>query len=162
MKKKILSIVLLITMVFLAVGCGTLEDEESSDKNDKKIYGYNESFEFDDLEITVGEDYKISIIDNEFSEDDGKSQVGLPLTVKNLSEETKGLNMFYYTIYSPEGVKTDTKMTLSDDDIMTAGDLRPGASYTKKVYFLYDGDGEYVIEFENFMEKIEVKIDIEK
>ena len=36
-----------------------------------------------------------------------------------------------------------------DDTVDYAGDLRSGASYTKYLYFLYDGNGTYAIEFNN-------------
>ena len=49
-----------------------------------------------------------------------------------------------------------------DEAIDYAGDLQPGASYTKYIYALYDGDGKYVIEFDNYREKKSVQLNIKK
>lgn len=121
------------------------------------------TFTFDDLEITFGSDYTFTTISNQYSDYYGKDIVRVPVTVTNKSTETHGLNMFYYNIYGTSGSKTNNVSTwFSDDSLDYAGDLRSGASYTKYIYFVYDADGTYVFEFDNYSEEVEVELEITK
>lgn len=126
----------------------------------KKSYGFNETFEFDDLKITIGSDYSFVTVNNSYSEYNGKKVVKLPVTVENLKDETHGLNMFYYTVYGANGTEAKGLGSYFDEDIDFAGDLRSGAKYTKYMYFLYDTNGTYAIEFDNWSQKIVVEFDI--
>lgn len=145
-------------------------EEKNSDKisgnannPEKKEIGFNESFIFDELEIKILSEYTFTKVDNKFSDDYGKSIVKLPIYVKNLADETHGLNMFDYEIYGPNGIKIDNDNTYFDDEsIDYAGDLRSGASYTKYVFFPYDGDGTYAIEFDDWATKKTVEFKISK
>lgn len=96
-------------------------------KSTRTVYGYNEPFIFDNLEITINEDYIFDTIKNRYSDNNGKTVVGLSITVKNLSNETHGLNMFYYDIYGTEGTEVDTMNAYFDDTLDYSGDLRPDA-----------------------------------
>ena len=70
--------------------------------------------------------------------------------------------MFYYKVYGSSGTEAKTVTVYFDDGIDEAGDLRSGASYTKNMYFLYDGDGKYAIEFDNWSSKVTVEFDVKK
>ena len=111
----------------------------------KDYYTFEERFTFDGLNITVGSGYTLAIVDNEFSEYDGAQVLKLPVTVENTTDETKGLNMFYYTAYGPSGTKAEMMDCYFDESLYEAGELRPGASYTKYMYFLCDVPGAYAI-----------------
>ena len=157
MKKyfKISLFVLAFLLSFtLLTGCTT--------KSEKKTIGLGEMFTFDDLEITLGKDISFTKLKNEFSEHNGKTVVKLPITVKNVKDETHGLNMFYYKVYGSSGTETKTVTIYFDEGIDEAGDLRSGASYTKYMYFIYDGDGQYAIEFDNWSSKVTVEFDVKK
>ena len=91
---------------------------------------------------------------------DGSTVVKVPITVKNLSSETHSLNMFYYSIFGSKGRELDSVSSYFDDSVDFAGELRNGASYTKYLYFLYDGNGTYAIEFDNFSTKVIVEFNI--
>lgn len=137
------------------------DDEDTS--TDTGVYGFEDTFTFDDLEITFGSDYTFTTISNQYSDYYGKDIVRVPVTVTNKSTETHGLNMFYYTIYGTTGTKVNNVSTwFSDDSLDYAGDLRSGASYTKYIYFVYDADGTYVFEFDNYSEEVEVELEISK
>ena len=144
----------LLLSVTLITGCAGEEG--------KKSLGLGDTFTFDDLEITLGKDLSFTEIKNEYSEDYGKPVVRIPITVKNLKEETHGLNMFYYKAYGANGTKLSNVAIYFDDNVDFAGDLRTGASYTKYLYFLYDADGKYAIEFDNFSSKVTVEFDVKK
>lgn len=137
-------------------------NNNNSSSSKKDHYSFNETFEFDDLEITIGNQYSFTTVSNQYSEHNQKSVVKLPITVKNISNDTHGLNMFYYNVYGSNGTETDTVSSYFDDNIDFAGDLRSGASYTKYLHFLYDGNGTYTIEFKNWTEKITVEFQIQK
>lgn len=138
-------------------------DNISNDSNKKDSYSFDEKFEFDDLEITIGSNYTFTTIDNRYSDYYGKDIIKLPITVKNLSNETHSLNMFYYSIYGSQGTEIKNVGGIYfDDNIDYAGDLRSDASYTKYMYLLYDGDGTYSIEFDDWFDEILVEINIQK
>ena len=134
-------------------------DEEKNPTKDK-VYGFNETFVFDNLKITIRTDYSFDVVDNMFSDYDGKTVVKLPITIENISGETHGLNYFDYKIYGTKGTKAEDLGVYFDDDIRDAGDLRSGASYTTYIHFLYDGDGRYAIEFDNWDEKVTAEFPI--
>ena len=139
----------------------------TTDSNDKKYtskneYGFNETFEFDGLEITIGSEYEFTTINNRYSEYNNQVTIKLPITVKNISQETTGLNMFYYDVYGSQGTEVKSLNSYFDENIDDAGDLRSGASYTKYIYFLYDGNGKYDIEFDNWSEHKVVEFNITK
>ncbi len=141
--------------------------DDTSDSGNKQNYKknpkLNEVFVFDDLEITLGSDISFTKLKNRYSENNGKDVVKMPITVKNIKNETHGLNMFYYNIYGSQGTEVDNVASYFDEDsIEYAGDLRPGSSYTKYLYFIYDGDGNYAIEFNNFSSKKTVEFNIKK
>ena len=139
------------------------DEEEEDTSTDTGVYGFDDTFTFDDLEITFGSDYTFTTISNQYSDYYGKDIVRVPVTVTNKSTETHGLNMFYYNIYGTSGSKTNNVSTwFSDDSLDYAGDLRSGASYTKYIYFVYDADGTYVFEFDNYSEEVEVELEITK
>lgn len=135
-------------------------DNSSNNSSNKNTYGFNETFEFDNLEITIGSDYTTTTVSNQFSEHNGSTVVKVPITVKNLSSETHSLNMFYYSIFGSKGTELDSVSSYFDDSVDFAGELRNGASYTKYLYFLYDGNGTYAIEFDNFSTKVIVEFNI--
>lgn len=132
-------------------------------KKDKEEYTTDKAFEFDNLEITIGSNYEFTTIDNQFSDEYGKDVIKLPITVKNLKDETHSLNMFSYSVFGSQGTELSTSIsTYFDDGVDEAGDLRPEASHSKYIYFLYDGDGTYTIEFDDWVNKIDINIEIKK
>lgn len=127
----------------------------------KKSYSFNDTFEFDDLEITIGSNYTFTTV--EYSDYYQKTIVKLPITVKNIKDETHSLNMFYYSIFGSAGTEVTNVWTYFDDSVESAEDLRTNASYTKYLYFIYDGNGTYAIEFydywnEKLVEIVEIEI----
>ena len=140
------------------------ESESSSEPSysNKSKYGLGETFKFSDLEITIGSNYSFTKVDNKYSDKNGKTVVKMPITVKNVKDENNHLNMFYYKVFGSAGTEVDTAGSYFKDPVDYAGDLRPGASCTKYLYFIYDGDGEYAIEFDNYSQKLEVVFEIKK
>lgn len=169
--KIIISIVVALIILGLVFGGNNDEqDKENTTTNEanqnqsstETSYSFNETFEFDNLEITIGSSYIITKVNNEYSDYHQKDVVKLPITIKNLKNETHSLNMFYYNIFGSTGTEVESTWIYFDDSIENAGELRSGASYTKYLYFLYDGDGTYAIEFDDIWNKKTVEIEIKK
>lgn len=157
---KLFVMFVLVISIFAITGCTS---DISSDSTNKKPISLGETFVFDDLELTLGTDISFDKIDNQFSEYNGKTVVKVPITVKNLKDETHGLNMFYYKVYGSQGAEVSKSVSsYFKDGVDDAGDLRSGASYTKFIYFIYDGNGKYAIEFEDWTSKQTVEFDVNK
>ena len=70
--------------------------------------------------------------------------------------------MFYYKFYGPQGVELNNVSSYFDDEVGWAGEMRSGASYTKAFYILYDGNGTYAIEFNNWSDEFVVEFEVNK
>jgi len=176
MKKfKVLGLVLSMLAVLVLWGCGS--DDADNDNNDVDTEVVEETgeepeeeepdyltlgstFEFDDLEITIGTDIEWVTVENQFSDHDGADVIQLPITITNLSDDTHGLNMFFFTFFGSNGTRLDGVSSFFDNSVDFAGDMRSGATQESYMYILFDGDGEYVIEFNDWSETIEVIFNI--
>ena len=143
-------------------GLSEVTEKTKSTKPKKNSYGLGETFVFDELEITLDSTYSFATINNRFSDLNGRDVIRLGATVKNLSEETHSLNMFFYDLFGSQGTELETVSAYFDDNIDYAGDLRPDASYHTNFYILYDGNGKYGIDFDNYSQKINVEFFIQK
>ena len=124
---------------------------------------YGDTITFDDLEITFSDQINWVKVDNQFSDHNGADVIEIPVTIKNTSAETHGLNMFYYSLYGPDGTKLDTVSTYFDNDVYSAGDMRSGATQNTFFHVLYTGDGDYYVEFKAVVgDKVEVRLPVQK
>jgi len=99
------------------------------------------------IELTFGTDTFWGVIDSSWSQHYGETFFAIPITVRNLSSETGGLNQFDFSLFGSNGLSLDSVGLSLDYDITWESNMRAGASQTGLLYFLYDGDGEYVLEF---------------
>ena len=60
------------------------------------------------------------------------------------------------------GVESEDLFFLIDDDLSTMGSLRSGASKSTFLHILYEGDGNYYVEFDDYETKVEVEIPVKK
>jgi len=125
------------------------------------------TFKFDDLQITIGRTIEWVVLENRFSKHNGANVAKIPITIKNLKKETHGLNMFYVNYFGSKGTQLDKISTyFMEDDVLWAGDMRSGATLRSYMHILYDGNGDYYVEFDNWSwsskNKVEVKITIKK
>lgn len=153
MKKRYFLI--LFILVLLLAACGKKEEI----LNENEIL---EKFTFDNLEIAIGSNITFTTYDNDFDKDSGKDIVKVPINVKNTKDEKNHLSMFYFKIRNSKNVILPSKATYFKDSIDYAEDLNKDESYTKYIYFLYDGNGKYTIEFNNGSEKKEIYLNITK
>ncbi len=132
----------------------------SSEKKDSN-YAPGEEFSFDNLTLKISPEYSFSTIDNMFSDDNGKTVVVIPVTVTNNDSKAKTLNLYSYKGYGAQGVELSKPSAyFMDESVDFGGDLQPGSSYTKNMYFLYDGNGTYKIEFGYYKTEASVSIEI--
>lgn len=135
----------------------------NTNNNTKKSTKVNgDKFSFDKFEIAIGNNYSFVQVNNEYSQYNGQDVIKLPITLKNTSYEKTHLNMFYHSYEGPSGKSLPKLAAMFDESIDYADDLESGEEYTKYLYILYDGDGKYKIEFNNYKEKKTVEFTINK
>lgn len=121
----------------------TSKPSTKSEKSDDKLT-LGSTFTFSDLEITVGTELSFDKVDNQFSEQHKATVVVLPLSVKNIDDESNGLSSLTYTFYNPDGVELTGVDHLFEGNGFTEGwKIRPGATKEVELQFLYEEDGEY-------------------
>ena len=179
MKKKILCVLLIGIITIVLTGCGNsnnsnnynnsyTNNDSSSDysnnsstaKNNK--YGLGDKLVFDGLELTFDSNYSFTTIENRYSDYNERSVIKLGVTVKNISSQKNSLNMFYYDLFGSQGTELSSITAYFDDTIDYAGDLKPEASYKSYFYILYDGDGNYSIDFDNSSQEISLEFNVTK
>lgn len=188
MKKKILGILLVGIIAIGLTGCGNDNNSNNGSNNNSNNYnnsstnnnsnnssngssnnsntvnnnkyGLGDTFVFDGLELTFDSNYSFVTIENRYSEHNGKSVIKLGVNVKNVSSQKNSLNMFYYNLFGSQGTELDSITSYFDDTIDYAGDLKPEASYKSYFYILYDGDGKYSIDFDNYSQELSVEFNV--
>ncbi|WP_423364028.1 hypothetical protein [Mycoplasma sp. P36-A1] len=129
----------------------------------KNSYGFNDKILFDGFEITFKDKVKTVVDTNAYSDNKGKKVVKIPLKIKNTKNEKGMINMFYYEAYGPKGeTKLDNASAYFDDKttIDWGGDILPGKSATRYMYYVKEGSGVYKVFFDNWTDKIEVELNI--
>lgn len=129
-----------------------------------KAYKLGDTFTFDNLKITLDKNYTFTTVTNSYSEYAGSSVIKLGVTIENVGTEKNHLGMFDYQLFGSKGTELKDVATYfyDEDAVDYAGDLKPGASYKVYFYILYDGDGKYSIDFDNYEEEASVEFDIAK
>lgn len=164
---------LILICFFVLTGCENNQfDNQTSNNNgtsnnqsgnkENSIYNLGQTFVFDGLEMTLDTNYTFETLTNRYSDLNGSSVIKLGVNVKNVSDEKNSLNMFYYDLFGAQGTELKGVSSYFEEEIDGAGDLKPGASYKKYFYILYDGDGLYSIDFDNYSEKLSVEFTIAK
>lgn len=120
------------------------------------------TFDFDGFQLTFGTKIGWDKINNQFSEQNGKDAFYIPITITNNTGKTSSLNMFYYKVFGPSGLQLDSISAYFKNTLEFLGDMRNGAKAEARLYVLYDGNGDYYVSFDNWKEKLEVKVPIAK
>ena len=109
-------------------------------------FGLGDTFVAGGLEFNFGTDIVGGVVDSTWHTNYGELYFKVPVTMTNVSDES--IDWFTVNKYGPDGTALDWFVLLdTDDDIERMGGLRPGASHEGYMYFLFEGDGEYVVEF---------------
>lgn len=126
---------------------------------------FNDTFMFNDLEITFKPDIVFFTIRQITSTLDGATIIIVPITVKNTRAEGYMLSSTFYTIYNPNKKVSPHQGVISTffyDDNIGYKWIAPGETTNSFMHILYEGDGDYCIEFDLFGEMTEVILPIEK
>jgi YbbR domain-containing protein len=164
--KKILALIFIFILSFTACleyNAGSIENNnqqsekttvETNTESDKQSE-LNKTIKFDNFEITISPNVEIF-------EHRGKDTIKIPISVKNIKSETHTLYSFLIACFDPNGVETEN-VSLFLDDRVKSDKIRGGATANYSLYFLYNGDGDYFIEFGGHgRNKVDVKIPITK
>ena len=133
---------------------------DTSSKNGKVKLG--DTFTFNNFELTIGKEVSFSKVEASYSDKNGTEVVAVPITIKNVGEETKSFNYFYTTYFGSKGTELSGIEYYFEDSIYKTGSLRSGGSINAKMYFIYDGDGTYAVEFNDFTDKYELEFEVKK
>jgi len=115
-------------------------------------FALGETFVFDNLEITIINDAEWGIIDSRWSDLHERDVFIFPVTVTNVGDSANSLG-WNVKLYGSNGIELENiSFYTEDDNVLRSGDIRPGATLQGRIYILYDGDGEYVIEFSDYRE----------
>jgi DNA-directed RNA polymerase subunit RPC12/RpoP len=121
-----------------------------------------DTFEFNDFEITLFEGITWTSVQNNYNENYGKPVARIPARITNNSGETRRLSTGSVKYFGVDGTSiTDVTWFFRDDSVLYT-DLRGGAVFDGAFYILFDGNGDYFIEFSNWGNKAEVMIPIIK
>lgn len=120
------------------------------------------NIDFDGFKISIDTERTMSTytIDNQFSELNGRTVYGVPMTVENVSDETKGINLFYVKVFGANGTELDPVYAYFTEAQEFYKEMRPGAKMQTAYYMLDDGSGEYCIVFKSFTEEKELLVNI--
>ena len=183
--KKLLSVFLAILLVLCSAGCsanaGTTFDDamEAGNMNQTALvpvstqrpgyapqdpeYTFGNTFSFLGLEITIGSDVSLTEVSDMTSEHYKKSVLSVPVTIKNISDKNSGLNVpFYLTFYGPTGAYAEYAGAHFRSDVSNIGTLSPGSEVDSAFHIIYEGTGDYYIEFMDWVNTIIVKIPVNK
>lgn len=169
-----LIIIAILLLVVLLETCFFLKNNKSNNSNcsnecncsepkediEEKIYTYNETFNFDDYEITIKDNYSFVVIDNVYSDYNGQTVVMLPLTIKNNSDNARNFDIYNYDIYSFQDRMVNNASSYFAQSLDHGAILEPNETYTRYFYFIYEGKGKYLIRFNNNIENVTVEIEI--
>ena len=150
--KKIL--LLIFVSILLLTGCNKNEKEIKEEKKIESDYNLNEVFTIMDFEIKVLDNIKI------INDREGKEIVKIPVEVKNLSEDSSKLSMFYYKFFNSYDEEIESKGSDYNDSLDYASSLNHNESYVKYLYYPKGDNKYYYIEFNDTFKKYKVGIEI--
>lgn len=121
-------------------------------------YTYGDEISYKDFTVVFSSNYYFTTIDNRFSEYHGQEVVVFPVTITNNSGKTDQINPFDVSIFNSAGQKNPSIYAYFNKDLISVGDIRNGATCEAEFYSLYDGDGDYYIEFDGGLNRPNIEI----
>jgi len=109
------------------------------------------TFEFEDLLITLGTEIGWSTIDRSWHDLHGQEVFYIPITLTNLYNATNRLQTNRISPFGPDGLRLDDVGGLVDNDVSDwTNEMRSGATLHSNMHILYNGSGQYVLEFQSW------------
>jgi|GEM_PF-2730925 len=177
MAKRILALAIALAMAAgLAVvltGCGNGNDNgqttaqtspqappTANDATPQAGLTLGDTITFDGLEIRFGDEFGWTTVGNQFNEHFGEDVFTLPIYITNISGDTNNLSLNDVTLFGPDGNRLPNLAPIMND-IWTRS-MRDGATLEATMSFLYAGDGQYVVEFYDWWNRVEVLFNLER
>lgn len=113
----------------------------------------------DGFTLTFGSNLEYATLENQFSERNGQTVILIPVTITNNNADTDNFNTFNMDTFSPNGNELDD-VSAYFDQAYSFEKLRSGATLDTYFTALYDGNGTYVIEFDDYTTKSEYKFNV--
>jgi len=121
------------------------------------------TFEFDNMRITLGDTIGWTDVDASWSNLNRQPVFYIPITITNISRSSNRLYGWMVTLFGPDGLRLDEVDFYFDNDVFNGrNDMRPGATLNSYLHILYTGDGEYVIELNDWDYNLEVIFQIRR
>lgn len=167
----ILAIILVVISINMSSDKGLIIDTIIKDYDDnipnttiKNEFNAGDTFKFGDFEIVIGKNYTFDKINNEYSTENGKIIVKVPITVKNTGVIKDCISSSSYSVLDPNGQALSDQTFNFDDTIGCSNELQleQNQSYTRNLYFEYTKNGLYKIKFEDLFNSAQVSINISK
>ncbi len=163
---KVIIILLCIMIVVLAVIIGFVLSKKMNatninqdNSNTSTAPQDSNTFNFNDFQITVGNQYTLVRLDNN-PQYQGQDIIKLPITLTNNSSNTNTLLASNYTFVSPTGESLDSLGTYFDDSVESSAALASNETITKYFYILYKDKGDYKINFNNGSQQVNFALTI--
>jgi len=128
--------------------------EDTDDQTDvsESYLSFGSTFEWQDLQITFGDDVQWATIDNMLSDYDGEYYFAIPILIENITDSTQTWSPSDMTFFGSNGTESSSIWLWIDYNASPLGtDIRSGGVLNTYVHFLYDGDGNYFIEFSRLL-----------
>ena len=166
MKKLLAIFTIIISILLFLTACDLFGggDETSTAPQGGETFGevrLGQSFEFNNLEITLSDNIGFTKMVDEFLLSDEAYVFYLPITFTNIGDTSAGLNQLLVNIFSPDGMNVshsrgalEVLWMFEETSVFSVGSVRPGVTVERNLYILYAEDGEYVIEFINFYDDV--------
>jgi|GEM_PF-3020482 len=108
-----------------------------------------EALVFDGWGITIHDEIAWTVFADQTSAFNGHAVFYLPISITNLGEQSRRFSGVSHRTYGPDGLRLSDVFRSFRRDVVHADtvEMRPGATVAHYVHVLYNGDGEYVIEF---------------
>lgn len=128
-----------------------------------KNINLDQTFIYENFEITVYSDY--DIIDNydDYFYDLGYDDfaVAYAVTIKNVGDESDYLSSYDVRVFDTQGLQLDMLSNYSANNHLCNYEyMRPNAQKELYIFFEYEEDGEYILEFGDYNEKYEIVLPV--
>ena len=134
--------------------------EQNNERGGAIVLG--DTFEFDDLAITLSSTIGFTRVQDRFSDYHGAYAFYIPVSILNIGDTSNGLSAWFVSPFSPAGHEISLlDWEFEDTSITRRGNVLPGFELVGNLYIPYAGNGEYILEFSDWIETIVVRFTLD-